>query len=252
MPMPMTAPAATAIRPRESLHRRILTDIETKIVSGEWPPGTQIPFEQDLATQYGCSRMTVNKVMTQLVAARLIERRRKAGSFVKRPQSYSAVLEIVDIKREVEALGLPYHFEIIRSAKRRSTKTDEARLELPASADMIEIVCRHFAGRQPFCIEERIINLAAVPEAGSETFDAMPPGAWLIARVPWTAAEHKIRAIGAGSEISAALLIPEGTPCLRIERRTWSAAEPITFVRLVYPGDGQEIVAHFAPSQSRG
>ncbi|MBW8787882.1 MAG: GntR family transcriptional regulator, partial [Rhizobium leguminosarum] len=42
-----------------TLHQRILSDIEGRIVSGDWPPGHRIPFEVDLATQYDCSRMTV-------------------------------------------------------------------------------------------------------------------------------------------------------------------------------------------------
>src|SRR5690606_12709385 len=84
-----------------SLHQRILTDIQDRILSGEWPPGHRIPFEHELTAQYRCSRMTVSKVLTQLASARMIERRRKAGSFVSRPHSQSAVLEIPDIKTEV-------------------------------------------------------------------------------------------------------------------------------------------------------
>ena len=50
-----------------SLHRRILEDVEGKILSGEWPPGHRIPFEHELTEQYQCSRMTVNKAITELV-----------------------------------------------------------------------------------------------------------------------------------------------------------------------------------------
>ena len=62
-----------------SLHRRILDDVEGKILSGEWPPGHRIPFEHELTEQYQCSRMTVNKAITELVKRGLIERRRKSG-----------------------------------------------------------------------------------------------------------------------------------------------------------------------------
>ncbi|TFF27865.1 histidine utilization repressor [Jiella endophytica] len=226
----------------------IRDDLEAKILSREWPPGAQIPFEADLATRYGCSRMTVNKVLTQLVQAGLIERRRKAGSFVRRPQSHSAVLEIVDIRREVEALGLAYHFEILRSEIRPAAADDAERLALPAGATLLAITCRHFAARQPFCLEERIISLDAVPEAGETDFADISPGAWLVARIPWSNAEHRIRAAAAAPSEAASLLIEAGAPCLVIERRTWDQARPITHVRLTYPGDGHEVVAHFAPT----
>ncbi|MGG2473725.1 histidine utilization repressor, partial [Rhizobium sp. BR5] len=32
----------------QTLHQRILSDIEGRIVSGEWPPGHRLPFEVDL------------------------------------------------------------------------------------------------------------------------------------------------------------------------------------------------------------
>ncbi|HLH49805.1 MAG TPA: histidine utilization repressor [Roseiarcus sp.] len=232
-----------------SLHQRILADIEARILSGEWPPGHRIPFEHELTVQYGCSRMTVSKVLTQLAKAGLVARRRKAGTFVTRPHSQAAVLEIHDIKAEAAALGRPYRFEIAGRRKRKLARADERRLDLPASSEALEITCRHFAGSQPFCLEERLINLTAVPEAESETFGELSPGAWLVQRVPWTAAEHRIRATGADRRIAAALALDEGAPCLVIERRTWRAAEPVTYVKLTYPAESHELVARFAPSQ---
>ena len=93
--------------PTLSLHKRILNDIEGHILSGEWPPGARIPFEHELSETYSCSRMTVNKALTQLAKSGLIERRRKAGSFVTRVPSRSVVLEISDTKAEVMALIPP-------------------------------------------------------------------------------------------------------------------------------------------------
>ncbi len=76
-----------------SLHQRILSDIREKILSGAWAPGHRIPFEHELTAEYKCSRMTVNKALSQLAKAGLIERRRRSGSFVRQPQSQAAVLE---------------------------------------------------------------------------------------------------------------------------------------------------------------
>ncbi|UVK57341.1 histidine utilization repressor (plasmid) [Mesorhizobium sp. AR02] len=233
-----------------SLHRRIMTDVEGRILSGEWPPGYRIPFEHELTAYYSCSRMTVSKALSQLARAGLIERRRKTGSFVRRPHSQSAVLEIRDIMTEVHALGLPYRFEVVRRDKRRAGRIDVERLRLTEPTLVLELACRHFAGMQPFCYEERLINLQAVPEAVEEPFTELAPGAWLVNRVPWSDAEHRIQAIGATSRAAAALGVTEATPCLVIERRTWSAEQPVTHVRLTYPGDGHELVARFAPAQS--
>lgn len=231
-----------------SLHQRILSDLQQLILTGEWAPGCKIPIEQELMKQYNCSRMTVSKVLTQLANARMIERRRKSGSVVSRPAAQSAVLTIPDIKAEVAALGQPYRFEILRRARRRSSTEERGVLGVERAIPVVEIVCCHYAGPRPFCLEQRVINLDAVPESAEETFEQTSPGTWLLQRVPWTLAEHRIRAAEADAEMARVLKIRAKSAVLMIERTTRSAqATPITFVRLIYPADQHELVATFSP-----
>lgn len=230
-----------------TLHQRILGDIEARIVSGEWPPGHRIPFEVDLAADYGCSRMTANKVLTQLAKSGLIERRKKSGSFVAQPRAQSAVLAIAEIEAEVQSLRLAYSHAVHARIKRRANAQDKQRLELSEAASVLDITCIHRAGSAPFCLEERLISLATVPEAERETFDTVAPGTWLLQRVPWSAAENRICAVSADACTAELLDIEKGRACLVIERRTWSPAGPVTSVRLTYPGDRHALVARFAP-----
>ncbi|NLR99302.1 histidine utilization repressor [Rhizobium sp. P38BS-XIX] len=231
-----------------TLHQRILGDIENQIVSGAWPPGHRIPFEMDLAAQYDCSRMTVNKALTQLARAGLIERRKRSGSFVTHPQAQSAVLEIHDIESEVLSLNLSYSHRLTKLSERRGRTEDARRLQFAGSVPVLEITCVHYAGPRPFCLEDRVINLDAVPDAAKADFATLPPGPWLINQVPWSTAEHQIRAISVEGDAAASLDVPKGTACLVVERRTWSSSGPITHVRLTYPGDRHSLVARFTPS----
>ena len=234
-----------------TLHARIRAAIEDKIVSGAWPPGHRIPFEHELTARYGCSRMTVSKALTQLAEAGLIARRRRAGSFVARPRARAAVLDIHDIESEVAALGLPYGFTLTHRRRRKAGADDRAKLGLSGPAAVLDLRCLHFAGERPFCLERRLINLAAVPEAEAHDFAGAAPGAWLLARVPWVAAEHRIRAMAAGRLEAAALRAPVGSACLVIQRRTWSAEHIVTHVTLTYPGADHELVARFLPSSNQ-
>ena len=232
---------------RESLHQKILGEIEEKIVSGVWPPGHRLPFEVDLAVQYGCSRMTVNKVMTQLAKSGLIERRKKSGSFVTTPQGQAAVLEVHDIKAEVQALGLPYRFEIRSVSERRATAADRRRLEIAEGARLLDVTCLHHAGARPFCLEQRLIHLGALPDEARPDFSTLSPGAWLLAVIPWSAAEHAITAVSPSPQIASLLDIDRHAACLVVERRTWSGAGPVTQVIFTYPGDRHRLVARFTP-----
>ena len=231
-----------------TLYKQIRLDIERRILTGEWPPGHRIPFEHELVARYGCSRMTVNKALTQLARAGLIERRKRSGSFVTHPQAQSAVLEIHDIKSEVLSLNLSYSHKLVKLAERRGRAEDARRLQFAGSVSVIEINCIHYAGPRPFCLEDRVINLDAVPDAAKADFATLPPGPWLLNQVPWSTAEHQIRAISVEGEAAASLDVPKGTACLVVERRTWSSAGPITHVRLTYPGDRHSLVARFTPS----
>jgi GntR family transcriptional regulator, histidine utilization repressor len=237
-------------QPQQTLHQRIVADVEGKILSGKWSPGHRLPFEVDLARHYDCSRMTVNKALMQLARSGLIERRRKSGSFVTRPHSQSAVLEIRDIKAEVAALGLAYGYRLLSRRKRKAGPRDRALLGEGAIGDVLALECLHLAAGRPFCSERRIISLEAVPAAQNETFATIAPGPWLLERVPWSSAQHTIRAIPADAQLAEILAVPLGAPCLCVERRTALEGAPVTHVQLAWPGDSHELVAQFEPSNT--
>lgn len=231
-----------------SLHDRILSDLESKILAGKWPPGYRIPFEHELTVEYSCSRMTVNKAIVELVKRGLIERRRRSGSFVTRPHSQAAVMEIHDIQREVQSLGMQYSYVLLKKDIRKATAEDCRHLNLTNASDVIALKCCHYADNIPFCLEERLINVEGVPLSVNESFEDIGPGTWLLKMVPWSAAEHRIKALSADRKTSEALNIPTGTACLVIDRRTWGNSVYITYVRVTYPGEGYELVAQFSPS----
>jgi GntR family histidine utilization transcriptional repressor len=232
-----------------TLHARIRSDIEGKILSGEWPPGHRVPAEHELMAGYACSRMTVNKVLSGLATEGLIERRRRLGSFVRRPQFQSAVLQIHDIKAEISSRGQRYDYELLAQRRRRANAADRDELEVGRETEIIALRCRHFADGRPFALEERLINLTAIPEGEAIDFSAEPPGTWLLSHVPWTEAEHHISASEADGEAAKLLDIAEGAACLVIRRRTWRSGITVTAVRLIFPGASYHLVARFTPSQ---
>jgi len=222
--------------------------IEARIMSGELKPGDRIPGELELVDAYGVSRMTVNKALSSLAATGLLIRRRGSGSFVASPKSQETVLEIHDIKFEVEASGRRYRHEVLSSTARAATADERARLAIGGGGSVLALAVRHFADNQPFVLEDRLINVALVPEALTMRFDEEPPGTWLLKRIPWTEAEHRIRAVSASAKTAALLDLRRNAACLMIERVTWQSGTPVTSVQLIYPGDRHELAARFSPA----
>lgn len=231
--------------PQTSLYRTIYTDVVQHIHDGTWAPGHRVPSEMELSERYDCSRMTVNKALSQLAAEGYIERRRRAGSVVAQPRVQSAVLEIHDIKSEVAAIGESYGYHLISRGIRALQSGDEHFSQ--QHGPLLHLVAVHLADGKPFCLEERWISLETVPEATDVSFEDESPGAWLLQQVPWNQATHTIRALGADTQASAHLQIAPGAPCLAVERRTWNTNGSITEVRFTYPGDRHLLTARFTP-----
>ncbi len=64
-------------------YQTVRNKLEAAIRSGEFTTGDQLPAEQTLADQYGVSLMTARRVVCDLVAADLLERRARKGTFVR-------------------------------------------------------------------------------------------------------------------------------------------------------------------------
>lgn len=233
-------------------HQKIRADIEGRIMSGEWPPGHRIPSEHEMMAEYGCSRMTVSKVLSALATQGLITRRRRAGSVVAAPGSDRAVLQIQDFALEAQRSGKVYEHRILRRVVEPIDTATAARIGLRAGAKMLTVHTLHLLEGAPEAYEERIINLTAVPAAREEAFKTLPPGTWLLRRVPWSDAEHVIRAVNADGRLHRRLGVATGTACLVLERRTWQTGTFITEARIYYPGDQHRLVGRFSPTGNDG
>ena len=221
--------------------------LEERIHSGQWPPGTRVPSEHVLQEQFQCSRMTVNKALSALAHAGLVVRKRRLGTVVARQVSQQAVLDIYDIKAEIGERGLAHRQDVVSRRVGMARAEDLLHLGLSDRVRVLDIHICHFGGDLPMVMERRLINLSAVPEAETADFGGVPPGTWLLDKVPWTQAEHRIRAIGADAETAFLLRRAEGSPCLLIERRTWRAGEPITWAEIIHAGDQFELFGRFTP-----
>jgi GntR family histidine utilization transcriptional repressor len=229
-----------------SLSERIMADLAGEIASGAWPPGHRIPYEHELMARYGCARATVGKAVSALAARGLLERRRKAGTFVAAPRMASAVLQIPDIRAEVEARGLTWRW---RRLALRHHRADPNGREAPLGVTglLLDVRGVHYAGGATFAHEARLINLVEVPAAADETFADEAPGAWLIAHAPWSEARHEISAGNPGLDVAEALRVPARHACLVLERWTWRSGVGITYARQTFPGESFTLAASFAP-----
>lgn len=224
-----------------SLEQHIRAEIENRIMSGVWNPGDRVPAEHELMIEFGCSRMTVNRALSVLAEAGFVERRRRAGTIVARPRTHMAAIAIPDIGAQIAARGGRYRLDT-QAVRRLAASDAPETARMPDDGALLSILCCHLSDDRPFAIEQRLINLAAVPQAADMDFTVTPPGTWLLAHVPWTEADYRIGAVSAGG--NAGLLgVDVAAACLSFERWTWRAGETITYVRQIFPGEGFALTA---------
>lgn len=219
-------------------YREIRDALLDRITSGHWGPGELIPGEVALAREFEVTRPTVGRALKDLADAGLIERRKRAGTRVARRSARDARLTISLVREEIEARGAAYRYQLLGRSVTAGPAGVRATLNLGPRDKLLHVRCLHFADSRPWQLEERWISLAAVPGARDAPFDRLSPNEWLVAEVPYSTAEHVLRAARPTAEEAELLALAPGEPLFAIERTTWMETRGVTFVRLLHPGDG--------------
>jgi len=204
---------------------------------GTFGPGSLLPNEADLAKSYNCARATVNRAMQALADEGIVERRRKAGTRVCMAPARQARFTIPIVRSEIEAQGAAYGYQLVSRSPCPAPAWLSTRFSVPDAAPVLHLLCLHLADGQPYQLEDRWINLTALPQAETAGFSEVGPNEWLVETVPFSNAEISFSAAQAGKPHAEHLKCGMGAPLFVIERSTWWEGESITFVRLSFrPG----------------
>ena len=106
---------------RISVCSQIFDQIKEKIVSGAWPPGAKIPSEKELTDMLCASRISIREALKKLAALNLLEIRHGDGTYVKKIDEEShliqlvpflaltkaGIIEILEFRKMIETGSLP-------------------------------------------------------------------------------------------------------------------------------------------------
>jgi GntR family transcriptional regulator len=203
-----------------------------KIRDGEFPPGSRLPSESDLASQFGVSRATVRTVLTTLEAERLITRRQGDGTYINK-----RVMEINtrmgdewDFKYMIEDSGRTPQIKPIRVEIRAATSLEQDALEINQGDRVLSILRLFLADNQPVIFSLNIIPATFCKK--SEPYDVTQP----IRKILFEYCEQEIAY--STSDLSAALPPPEVVEALSL-----SADKPLLkFTDLFFNNKDQPLV----------
>ena len=143
-----------AIEPRR-LYRQIADQLRALIRGGEFPVGTRLPPERELATQLGVSRPSVREALISLEVEGLVEVRMGSGIYVIAPEPASSARRVPD--------GEFGPFEIIRARQ-------VIECELAAMAALTMLPAQIDALREALAVMNADIGRGTTPIVGDRLF----------------------------------------------------------------------------------
>ncbi len=200
-------------------------------------PDDQIPTEYELAEQFNVSRMTANRAVRELVGEGLLVRHQGLGTFVVPVQVESPLLEIRNIADEIRERHNVYSNEQYGLKRIQSDKELADLLGIAAGDPVFYSLMVHKENGRPLQFAERYVNASLVPEYLQQDFSEMTPSEYLSELFPLSEVEHVVEAVLPSQQEQELLDISADTPCLLVNRRTWSKNKLISYARLVHPGD---------------
>ncbi|MEI5519556.1 GntR family transcriptional regulator [Streptomyces brasiliscabiei] len=223
------------------LHVRIRREFEARIRDGVLPPGSRLPSEADIRTEYGVSRATAQRVLNDLAGAGLVVRRRRHGTFVAEVTRQLDLLGFVT--PAVAAKGVPGRHDVVSARIVRAADAVLALPGAPADTAVVELVRRKLdVCEEPQSVERHVVLFAAAPDLLEENLDDVVTLAYLQRRgVPIDAIRLYLDPVVLGEHDAALLHSERGTPALRRRRELRAADGSVVEVvtTLVRPGTAE-------------
>jgi DNA-binding GntR family transcriptional regulator len=234
----------TNLRTRWAIVAKLLAQ---RIARGEYPVGTVMPNEVDLAEQMGVSRSTVRAALGELQQAGMISRKRNAGTRVESvrplhgPGSYNQTLATIE---DVVQYGAQTDRKVQEIASETTDKALAALLDCPLGQTWLRVSSlrlSHHTSAPPLCWTDVYVAPTFAPVVREHIADY----AGLISTLIEDFAGHRtaeirqtITAIGVPKRLAAALKVKPGAHALEITRCYLDAKDRVFIVsRSVHPAE---------------
>jgi GntR family transcriptional regulator len=209
------------------LHRQLFLVLQDEIARGALAAGEPLPTEQELCDQFGVSRITVRRALTDLANRGYITRRQGVGSFV-REQNPAQKEQAGDrsYMDEMRQTLFESEVDVVEFGLRTTPARITDKIGLDGDALYLLAVRRERRTGEPLLLTE-----AWLPARLTETITAEKVGntpmfqLFADAGVTFERLQHEFTAEIAGPRNARLLDVAIGAPVLRVNRISYSAGE---------------------------
>lgn len=144
------------------LYEQVRVRIMERISAGEWDDGSPLPSEQQLAEQYGVSRITIRQAISEIARSDFLYKKQGKGTFVKARGAYYLLGGAQDFPKYAQALGKTGKSEVLASEWMAADEAIAERLKLPVGERVLRIKLLRY-------LENEVVGWQAIylsPEIG--------------------------------------------------------------------------------------
>jgi GntR family transcriptional regulator len=217
--------------------------MRTRIQSGEWRRGEQIPTEADLCTFYGASRVTIREAIARLASDGLLIRRRGLGTFVSEPGIVAGAHGLTSFTQEMAELGLEVGGRVLHVAIESCSPTLAPRLQISEGADVITIKRLRLGDGTPLGIQTAHLPAARFP--GLELLDLSGRSLYATLAEQYgttpVEAEETFEVVSIRGEDARLLEVRPGACGFHVERLTFDSSGVFELANSIMRGDRYRI-----------
>lgn len=199
---------------------RIKQAVLERIGSGAWPIGGLIPSEVELCREFGVSRTTVRKAVSDLAyEGRLVVMQGK-GTFVASPKvEEHFVQRAFGIHEDMQRRGITLTTQVLRQDVTEASPEVAQRLRLRRGELVHLIVRRRFVGQEPILVSTTYVPHALCPDLDTQNLEECSLYALLRDRYGLAIArgERRLEAVAADAHEARLLDIALGSPLLLLD-----------------------------------
>ncbi len=156
---------------KKSLYQIIEADLMGKIQSGEYPEGSIIPKETELATKYGVSRPTIRQAIQNLANQGYLQRKKRLGTVVISPKIDQEFTQIIEsFNHEMQRKGKSYKTVVVTFKKDVAGENVAKQLKLKATDDVYKLIRLRYADERPIVLVTTYIPYTLIPNLNQYDF----------------------------------------------------------------------------------
>ncbi len=141
---------------RQPKYLRIHAELRDRITSGQWPAGTSLPAQRDLAAEFGVSIMTLRQALQLLADDGLIAARHGSGTYVAARYEYD-LGHLRSFAADLAAQGAEIRTRLL--AAEVITPADEVSARLGDPAQVLRLRRLRLAGGRPLIMQTSYLPL---------------------------------------------------------------------------------------------